>query len=569
MGIGHSYYYNASTKESTYTRPTALPSLPTSVDPLQGGSQLQSGVLGLESLPIQPNNRDLTYGNTFQQPLRQWGGPREAFGQPRGFQIERKPAPVDRPKSKCAIPGCAPWMLIKTKLGRRFVYNPEAGQSFWRFPPEVMKFVVEFDRIERERRKTQERGEESESKNQQDIVSEEAAAPEVVSTVAALQPSNPRSTQDDSDEYEEVEVTDDEDEENPPKHLKTDIDNEEPIEFDEDDIAYQLAAMGQDYGLDPGEYGDGGGEDWEEGAEGLPLTEEDTNALFRDMLGDYVNNPYTPWEKIIEEGKIIEDDRYTVLPNMKTRKDVWARWSRDKIQQLKEQREKEELKDPLIPYLTFLQKNATPKLYWPEFRRKYKKEPEMRNTKVSDKEREKWYRDYINRTYHTLIQARQFQLTSHPGLKLPETSLKSGLTLLLKSLPPHILNRSTNTSALPPALLTDLRYVSLRSSIRDPMIETYIATLPSAPEQQQSDLSPSEEAELAKQKAERERRERALAEREKKVQEEKRRQRGALQHSKGMLRDGEEEIERAMKVGREGLMGHFETGRESGTPVAE
>ena len=99
------------------------------------------------------------------------------------------------------------------------------------------------------------------------------------------------------------------------------------------------------------------------------------------------------------------------------------------------------------------------------------------------------------------------------------------------------------------------------------MIEAYIMTLPSAPEQ--VDLSLVDEAELVKQKSERGRREKALAEREKKVEEEKRRQRGTLQHSKEMLRNGEEEIKRAMRVGKEGLMGHYETGEDSGTLPAQ
>ena len=76
-------------------------------------------------------------------------------------------------------------------------------------------------------------------------------------------------------------------------------------------------------------------------------------------------------------------------------------------------------------------------------------------------------------------------------------------------------------------------------------------------------MSPTEEAELAKKRTDRERREKTLAEREMKVQEDKRRQRGALQYSKGMLREGEEEIQRAMKVGREGLLGHFEGKKDS------
>lgn len=117
--------------------------------------------------------------------------------------------------------------------------------------------------------------------------------------------------------------------------------------------------------------------------------------------------------------------------------------------------------------------------------------------------------------------------------------------------------------ALPPALITDMRYVSLRSQIRDPLIEAYIAIQPHAPDS--ANISPEEVAEKSKQRQERERRELALAERERKVQEEKRRQRGALQYSKGMMKEGEEEIERAMRVGREGLLSHFKGDEQAET----
>lgn len=470
----------------------------------------------------------------------------------RAGQYQRRPPVQDRPKSKQAIPGCAPWLLVKTKLGRRFVFDPERDKSFWKFPPDVMKGVVELDRTERERKETIERGEDTENEDETAIAAEELAA-----AAAARDPSTqPTSISQggrevaagiDSDEYEEVEVTDDEDEQNPSKRQKSyGEEGELPVEFNEDDIAYQLAAMGQDYGLDPGEYGDGQNEEWEEGAEGLPLTEEDTSALFRDLLDDHHISPYTRWDKVIEDGKIIEDNRYTVLSSMKARREVWGEWSKERIKRLREQREKEEKKDPRIPYLSFLQANATPKLYWPEFRRKYKKEAAMRDAKLSDKEREKWYRDYINR------------------LKIPEGALKSDLSALLKSLPLHALNRSTSLEALPSAILTDIRYVSLRPHTRDPLIEAYISTLPEAP--QQSDISPEEDAELSRRKQERERRGKALAERERRVQEEKRRQKSALQYSKDMLREGEEEIERAMKVGKEGLRGYLEGGEAAQLP---
>lgn len=136
--------------------------------------------------------------------------------------------------------------------------------------------------------------------------------------------------------------------------------------------------------------------------------------------------------------------------------------------------------------------------------------------------------------------------------------MKSDLIALLKSTPLHILNRSASPEALPPTLLTDLRYISLRSSIRDPLVEAFITTLAPAPND--VDISPEEQEALFKQTVERERRERALAERQKQVLEEKKRQQGSLQVSKGMLREGEAEIERAMRVGKDGLRGYMEVG---------
>ncbi|KAL9121873.1 MAG: hypothetical protein Q9187_001568 [Circinaria calcarea] len=544
---GHPYYYNAATKESTYSRPSALPTSQSNqaVDEVvREGYSTDVGAIDGHKPGILPfDGPHLGTERLQNQSIqRSWVNPRRGgYGGPSG----RKPPTVDRPKSKHIIPGCAPWLLVKTKLGRRFVYNTEEGQSYWKFPTEVMKCVIEYDRAEREKKEKRVCDEKSEPKHESDPALEEPLPVDVLDRGPASPITNISRAAHDSDDYEEVEVTDQEDEDSPHKRQKTDGGTEEgAVEFNEDDIAYQLAAMGQNYGLDPGEYGNEQDDDLEEGAEGLPLTEEDSHALFKDLLDDYQVSPYKPWEKIIEEGHIIEDDRYTVLTSMKARKEAWGEWSREKIQRLKEQREHEEKKDPRIPYLAFLQRNATPKLYWPEFRRKYKKEAEMRDAKLADKEREKWYRDYINR------------------LKLPESTLKTDLTTLLKSLPPHILNRSTNLEALPPAMLTDIRYISLRPSIRDPLIEAYIATSPPAP--QPSELSPTEEAELAKRRTDRERREKALAERERKVQEQKRIQRGALQYSKGILREGEEEIQRAMKVGREGLLGHLEGKKDSG-----
>ncbi|PCH03742.1 WW/Rsp5/WWP [Penicillium occitanis (nom. inval.)] len=533
---GHSYYYNAATKQSTYKRPTATPISAAPIDTIQAQpSYTPENLPPFSSTPYGP-----TVGTRQPDRFQQY---RTGHDGGRAHMNRRHREPNDRPKSKHSIPGCTPWLLVKTKYGRRFVHNPETNESYWKFPEHVMKGVIEFDRLEREKKEQEElREEESHKAPEIGKRDEEERVLEAKDIPAAAAPD-----EEDSDEYEEVEVTDDEEDEDQlnkrPRIEGEQEDDDRPMEFNEEDIEYQLAAMGEDYGLDPGEYGEPGEEGWEEGVEGLTLTDEEATALFSDLLDDFRINPFTTWEKVVEEGRIIEDTRYTVLSNMKARREAFANWSRQRIQEIKARKEKEEQKDPRIKYIAFLQEFATPKLYWPEFKRKYRKEDEMKNTRMSDKDREKLYRDHIAR------------------LKLSESTRKSDLSTLLRSIPPRDLNNSSNIEALPPAILTDIRYISLPPRVRDPLIEAYISTLPPAPEEEAAALSAQEQQEREKKRLERDRREKALAERERRVEEEKRRLKGGLLHGKRLLREEAAEIQEAMQIrGKESLKSYFEGG---------
>ncbi|CAI7570187.1 unnamed protein product [Penicillium glandicola] len=527
---GHLYYYNSSTKQSTYTRPQE-----TAPQPIQATPDILEATYNPETLPPFSST---PYGPTgFGSGPAQFGPPQNSRGRGgfrggRGYHDRGRREPEDRPKAKHPIPDCAPWLLVRTKLGRRFVHNPETNESFWKFPEQVSKGVVEFDRLEREKKERRERGEpEVPSKEKSPTPQDARAEPQTTAQEA-------EHADYDSD-YEEVEVTDSEAEEGQPsKRARAESEGvkDQPLEFNEEDMAYQLAAMGEDYGLDPGEYGEVE-QDWEEGAEGLPLTEADAEALFRDLLDDFRINPFTTWENVIEEGRIIEDTRYTAPANMRTRREIFSNWSRDRIQDVKEQKAKQEKTDPRIRYLVFLQEHATPKLYWPEFKRKYRKEPELKDSQLGDKEREKFYRDHISR------------------LKQPESTRKSDLSALLKSVPLDLLHRSSNLEALPTMVVTDIRYIGLAPEVRNPLIEAYISTLPPAPEVQ---MTAEELEEVDRKRVEREKRERALADREKRVEEEKRRQRGDLLRGKHLLREGEAEIEQAMRVSKDGLMSYMD-----------
>ncbi|KAJ5090059.1 hypothetical protein N7532_008743 [Penicillium argentinense] len=545
--IGHLYYYNSATKQSTYTRPQASVPEPAPAAPAP------SQTLPYYAPETLPAFSSTPYGPASFQPggaqhetpqnTHGRGGFRGGKGHDRGRR-----EPHDRPKSKHSIPDCAPWVLVKTKLGRRFVHNLETNESFWKFPQEVLKGVVEYDRLEREKKERKEQGEETEEPQTATAPEKTTPGPGKPSEVPAQNSTAPEPVEaaEDHDEYEEVEVTDSEDEEEgqPVKRARTEskAPENEPVEFTEEDMAYQLEAMGEEYGLDPEEYGEPG-DDWDEGAQGLELTDADAEALFRDLLDDYNINPFATWENIIEEGRIIEDSRYTAPGNMKSRREIFSRWSSDRIKDVREQKAKQERQDPRIKYLSFLQERATPKLYWPEFKRKYRKETEMKDSQLSDKEREKFYRDYISR------------------LKLPESTRKSDLSALLKSAPLHALNRSSSIQALPTLIITDIRYIGLPAKTRDPLIEAFISTLPPPPEKQ---MTAEEQEEYDRKQREREKREKALAEREKQVEEDKRRNRGDLLRGKHLLREGEAEIAEAMQIRRDGLRSYMEVDEATG-----
>ncbi|KAF2210803.1 hypothetical protein CERZMDRAFT_29440, partial [Cercospora zeae-maydis SCOH1-5] len=448
----------------------------------------------------------------------------------------------DRPRSKHALQDCEPWLLIKTKMGRRFVHNPVTSESFWRIPQDVLPAVLALEQSEREQQEKTENAVWAERqlrhmRPQQPPAGGDAAT---ASVRAANLPTRTTTYGYDSDgSYEEVEVTDSEDEhilatEDMPEGIDTSGEQQQdhsatlpnaPVEFGEDDIAYQLAAMGADYELDAGEYGDEPEAGWEAGAEGLDLTEEDATNLFRDLLDDHRISPFVPWDKVIaddSETSILNDDRYTVLPNMKARREVFDTWARDKAAQVKVERATLHKLNPKIPYLAFLEERANPRLYWPEFMRKYKREAVMNDRTLSDKDREKLYRDYIAR------------------LKLPESKRQADLQSLLHSIPLGSLNSQTTVDSLPEQVLSHVHYISLPPKARDVIIAAHIRSLPAGPD----DREAQDATTVGMHSDDRRRREQALADREAKVRGERKREAMVQERAKRELREGEGELER-------------------------
>ena len=442
---GHKYYYNASTKQSTYTRPVVQEKdepLQIDFDATQPDYELQASLLA----------QDQFRGNEVPA-----GDPRGQghFTAGRSYQehSRRRGHGGDRPRTRANIPNCEPWVLVKTKFGRRFVHNAETKQSLWKFPQDVMMKVIEMDRMEWEAKQKVEG-------KQTEPVESIQQPPSIEKRGNDTQPTQ---DEDDSDSYEEVEVTDEEAEEGAESSSKRPRLSPQPpdappgpVEFDEDDIAWQLAEMDED-GADYNDPNADGDED-----EGLPITEEDTNVLFRSLLDDFHISPFTTFERVIEDNELIDENRYIALPNMHRRKEVFQEWSRDRVAELQELKAAKTAKKrdyPKVKYLRFLQRNATPKLYWPEFKRKYKKEPEMKDYDLSDKDREKLYREYVQK------------------MKASESDKRKDLLALLKGLPKGELTRRSKIDDLPDGVLKDPRFYLVDEKKRDDLMEDFISTL--------------------------------------------------------------------------------------------
>ncbi|KAF3936678.1 hypothetical protein ABW19_dt0200092 [Dactylella cylindrospora] len=370
---GHMYYYHAESKTSTYTRPGAPPTeLPFTPPAAYNQPQFQRN-----SHPNQFRQNRQHDPNTSHRPRPQ-----------------EKP---DKPKTKRAIPNAEPWLFVTTKKGNTFIHNPETKESLWSAPDDLKDAIEQMEKLslseERERERVRRRQAALERQRKEQ---EEAMADEYDDAKEYYEPEEEEdgtstrgikrqaSATVEGDEGEDEDYYDDDeyfDEEHDEKRMRLEGGQ---VEFTEDDIAWQLGAMAEDYGLD---------EEDLEGAEDLPA--EDGVLLFKDMLTDYRVNPYSTWEN--EMPKLVEDGRYTTLTTTKMRKQVFSQWCQERIAALKAEKEKEVKKDPRIAYLNFIEQNATPKLYWPEFKRKYKKEAPMKDLKVTDKDREKYYRDYISR----------------------------------------------------------------------------------------------------------------------------------------------------------------------------
>ena len=177
--------------------------------------------------------------------------------------------------NRADIPGAEPWVQITTKWHRTFYHNPTTNESYWKVPESIREIV---ERVQLERARANAAASESESEEESE------------------------------DEY-------------PDETDPADI----PVEFTEEDIAYQLAQLQAEYG--------------EQMAVDEEEEELDTDAkrqIFISLLEDKEINPFNTWES--EMPKMVQDPRYSMVRNTKQRMDIFAEWARARIALIKEEK---------------------------------------------------------------------------------------------------------------------------------------------------------------------------------------------------------------------------------------
>lgn len=410
----------------------------------------------------------------------------------------------DRPDSAHALLGHSPWLLVRTRFGRRFVHNPVTNVSLWRVPEGLWGAVKEWETAEGERKEKEEnakwaeeelgkmrgpreaerkgeaeeegqrkrrRRSESLQREDEEAMMAELHAEEEQGGDAVVRTYEPIAGDmgyDSEGSYEYVEVTDSEGEEadeGAARFSEEARDDEQedaeegnpdpgPVEFGEDDIAYQLAAME----AETSDY-DMGNE--EPSFDDENPDEEYATTHFHALLDAHHISPFTPWDRLITNHALLNDPRWTVLPTTKARRAAFDVWVRDRAAALRAQPRKAE--HPRIAFLAFLAHTVTPKkgtavLYWAEFRRKYAREVVMRERKWGEKERERVYREYVRK------------------LKLSEEERRRDLRALLERGPDE---EKWEDGVVPEWVRGLVEFFCLPERVREDVVREFVESLPS------------------------------------------------------------------------------------------
>ncbi|KAG8695886.1 hypothetical protein FRC08_007500 [Ceratobasidium sp. 394] len=347
---GHTYYYHAPTKQSTYTRP--LP-------PIHMGGPFPG-----PPPPFAPNAPPPVAAASATAPPPTTDSTTEK---------KSKKSKKEKPLTKTPVPGTE-WIRIVTTLGNVFFTHTERKESVWTCPEEIAEAVAEMERqeemlkAEEKAREDKERAEwEAKEKEEQEMAEVERVKKEAEAAGAK------RKAEEASEKAS--------------KKPRVGEDGEEMVA---EDMAGEKAAAPT-----PGKSN--------EPEVSVPpvfavpdkvkLNPEEAQALFTTLLNEVSPNPLLPYDQALPQ--LVNDPRYILLPPNE-RKAVFDEWCKERARNLRKNKTKEATTTPESAYESLLQTEVkSTRASWDDFRRKWRKDRRFYGFGRDDKEREKKFRAWL------------------------------------------------------------------------------------------------------------------------------------------------------------------------------
>ncbi|KAG8738178.1 hypothetical protein FRC10_007171, partial [Ceratobasidium sp. 414] len=344
---GHTYYYHAATKQSTYTRP--LPPIhlggPFPGPPPLAPNAPQPVVTGSAITP--PSTTDSVAGK------------------------KSKKSKKEKPLTKTPVPGTE-WIRVVTTLGNVFFTHTERKESVWTCPEEIAEAVAEMERHEEELKAEERAREERERTEREAKEREDRERAEVervkkeVEAAGAKRKTEEVSEQaskklrveggDDGEEGQQMEAAEDR---APAKPMEPEV-----------SLPHVFAVPDQ-----------------------VKLNPEEAHALFTTLLNEVSPNPLLPYDQALPQ--LVNDARYVLLPPNE-RKAVFEEWCKERARNLRKNKTKEATTTPESAYESLLQAEVkSTRTSWEDFRRKWRKDRRFYGFGRDDKEREKKFRAWL------------------------------------------------------------------------------------------------------------------------------------------------------------------------------
>ncbi|WVR07149.1 hypothetical protein IAU60_004190 [Kwoniella sp. DSM 27419] len=504
------YYYNAQTRESTYTRPSAFPPFPPT------GQHVPFAGPGVQAAPAVAENE--------------------------------KKKKKEKPKVKVPIPGTG-WTRITTSEGNVFYFEKESKRSEWTVPDEIKDAVAALEEEEKaaEEVKAKEERDRIEAERVEKLRELERIRLEVEEEKRkrAAEAEKKRKERDEVDGAQERDT----------KLAKVDGeegqrgDNAEEGDMgptDEQDeaewmkaVAAEFAAADQAAEEEKQRTAEDIKKDEEEAAKKVfavpakvQVSQEEGRALFKALLMEKDVNPFAPWDQSLPT--FINDPRYVLLSSEKDRREVYEEYCRDvgRARRLgkasagagSSAKPDGKKADPEREYKALLREEVTStRTRWDDFRRKWKKDRKFYAYGRDDREREKVFKTHLKELgERKRADAQRAEQDFLELLKETDSLTSSSVWFEVKR-----------------PLSSDPRYDAVgSSSLREELFNNYIRKLASTSAQPESaeDIAARK---LAERKA---KQEQSLREREARVRGEK--QKVEMETNKSRVGAGREEAER-------------------------